>query len=91
MKTLLEFILQYVGFLYLDPKYRITDSTTRGLPDIDASVSFSFLLVQLAFAMLNPLIGLWNLHSIGQFSLQRKLRQRSKSPGTNLNSQVLSS
>jgi hypothetical protein len=41
MTTLLEFILQYVGFLYLDPKYRITDSTTRGLPDIDASVSFS--------------------------------------------------
>ena|ERR1700761_1668294 len=41
MKTLLEFILQYVGFLYLDPKYRITDSTTRGLPEIDASVSFT--------------------------------------------------
>lgn len=41
MKTLLEFIVHYVGFLYLDPKYRITDSSTRGLADIDASISFS--------------------------------------------------
>lgn len=41
MKTLLEFIAQYVGFLYLNQDYRITDSSTRGLPDIDASVSFS--------------------------------------------------
>lgn len=41
MKTLLEFIVQYVGFLYLNPKYRITDSSTRGLADIDASISFS--------------------------------------------------
>lgn len=41
MKTLLEFIVRYVGFLYLNPRYSITDSTTRGLADIDASISFS--------------------------------------------------
>lgn len=41
MKTLLEFIVQYAGFLYLDPRYRITDSSTRGLTDIDASISFT--------------------------------------------------
>lgn len=41
MKTLLEFIIQYAGFLYLDPRYRITDSSTRGIPEIDASISFS--------------------------------------------------
>ncbi|OBB96608.1 hypothetical protein [Mycobacterium sp. 852002-40037_SCH5390672] len=41
MKALLEFIVQYVSFLYLDPRYRITDSSTRGLADIDASISFS--------------------------------------------------
>ncbi|UXA07221.1 hypothetical protein KXD96_03415 [Mycobacterium sp. SMC-2] len=41
MKTLLEFILQYVGFLYLNPEYRITDSSNRGLADIDASISFT--------------------------------------------------
>ena len=41
MKTLLEFIVQYVGFLYLNPRYRVTDSSTRGLADIDASISFS--------------------------------------------------
>ena len=41
MKTLLEFIVQYSGFLYLDPRYRITDSSTRGLADIDASISFT--------------------------------------------------
>ncbi|MEE2851228.1 MAG: hypothetical protein VX424_01040 [Actinomycetota bacterium] len=41
MKTLLEFIVHYAGFLYLNPRYRITDSSTRGLEDIDASISFS--------------------------------------------------
>ncbi|TAM62942.1 hypothetical protein [Mycobacterium sp.] len=41
MKTLLEFIVQYVGVLYLNPKYRITDSSNRGLADIDASISFT--------------------------------------------------
>jgi hypothetical protein len=41
MKTLLEFILQYGEFLHLNPEYRITDSKTRGLADIDASISFT--------------------------------------------------
>lgn len=41
MKMLLEFIVQYVGILYLNPKYRITDSSNRGLADIDASISFT--------------------------------------------------
>ena len=41
MKTLLVFVVQYVGFLYLNPTYRITDSSTRGLADIDASMSFT--------------------------------------------------
>jgi hypothetical protein len=41
MKTLLEFIVDYVSFLYLNPRYRITDSSNRGLVDIDASISFS--------------------------------------------------
>lgn len=41
MKTLLEFIVQYAGLLYLNPNYRIIDSSTRGLTDIDASVSFA--------------------------------------------------
>lgn len=41
MKTLLEFIIRYVGVLYLNPEYRITDSSNRGLADIDASVSFT--------------------------------------------------
>jgi hypothetical protein len=37
VKKLLKFIAQYVGFLYLNPEYRITDSSSRGLGDIDAS------------------------------------------------------
>ena len=41
MKTLLEFIIQYAQILYLNPAYRFTDSRTRGLADIDASVSIS--------------------------------------------------
>lgn len=41
MKTLLEFIVHNVGFLYLDPRYKIADSSTRGLQYIDASLSFS--------------------------------------------------
>lgn len=41
MKTLLEFIVRYGSFLYLNPKYRITDSSNRGLAEIDASISFS--------------------------------------------------
>ncbi|HWX99573.1 MAG TPA: hypothetical protein VNY55_06760 [Mycobacterium sp.] len=30
MRVLLEFLLKYLDFLYLDPRYRITDSKTRG-------------------------------------------------------------
>jgi hypothetical protein len=30
MRTLLEFYLKHFGFLYLDPRYRITDSKTGG-------------------------------------------------------------
>jgi hypothetical protein len=41
MRLLLEFIARYVGFLYLDPKYRIIDSSNRGLSDIDASITFA--------------------------------------------------
>jgi len=39
MKTLLEFFLLHFAFLYLDPNYRITDSTTSGNPSINASLS----------------------------------------------------
>ncbi|BBU24753.1 hypothetical protein [Mycobacterium xenopi] len=38
MKALLEYFLAYFEFLYLDPRYRITDSSTRGLAAIDASL-----------------------------------------------------
>ncbi|OBG64044.1 hypothetical protein A9X05_07955 [Mycobacterium sp. E3298] len=41
MKALLEFIMQHAGFLYLNPEYRITNSNTRGLADIDASITFT--------------------------------------------------
>lgn len=41
MKTLLEFIIQYVDFLYLNPAYRFTNSRNRGLADIDASISLT--------------------------------------------------
>jgi hypothetical protein len=41
VKSTLEFILQHVAFLYLNPEYRITDSNSRGLADIDASMSFT--------------------------------------------------
>jgi hypothetical protein len=41
VKKLLEFIVQYVEFPYLNPEYRITDSSTRGVSGIDASVSFT--------------------------------------------------
>jgi hypothetical protein len=40
-KTLREFIDRYAQVLYLNPAYRFTDSRTRGLADIDASVSIS--------------------------------------------------
>lgn len=41
MKALLTFIIRHVGFLYLNPRYRITDSSSRSLADIDASISFT--------------------------------------------------
>jgi hypothetical protein len=41
MKTLLQFIIQYAEFLYLNPAYRFTDSKNRGLADIDASISLT--------------------------------------------------
>lgn len=41
MKTLLEFFLHYFDFLYLDPRYRVTDSTTSGNPTINASLTLT--------------------------------------------------
>ena len=38
MKKLLELYLRYFDFLYLDPRYRITDSITSGNPMINASL-----------------------------------------------------
>lgn len=41
MKTLLEFFAEHFGFLYLDPRYRITDSRTSGAPTIDAGLTLT--------------------------------------------------
>ena len=41
MKTLLEFIIKHIEFLYLNPSYRFTDSNNRGLADIDASIALT--------------------------------------------------
>ena len=38
MKALLEFLLRYLDFFYLDPRYRITNSTTSGVANINASL-----------------------------------------------------
>jgi hypothetical protein len=38
MKYLLEVFLKYFDFLYLDPRYHITNSSTSGAPDIDAQI-----------------------------------------------------
>ncbi len=38
MKTLLEYFLRYFDILYLDPRYRITDSSTSGVANNDASL-----------------------------------------------------
>jgi len=35
---LLEYLLKYLGFLYLDPRYRITDSSSTGSPTENASL-----------------------------------------------------
>lgn len=41
MKSLLEFFLYYFDFLYLDPRYHVTDSTTSGDPLINASLTLT--------------------------------------------------
>lgn len=41
MKTLLEFYLQYLDFIYLDPKYRITNSKTTGSATINAALTLA--------------------------------------------------
>lgn len=41
MKTLLEFYLRYFDFLYLDPRYRITNSRTAGVAAINASLTLT--------------------------------------------------
>ena len=41
MKTLLEYFLNYFDMLYLDPQYRITNSSSRGYPTIDASIQLT--------------------------------------------------
>src|ERR1700679_399108 len=38
MKTLLEFFIEYFDFLYLDARYRITDSSTSGAATINAGL-----------------------------------------------------
>lgn len=38
MKTLLEYFLRYFDLLYLDPRYRITDSSTGGVASNNASL-----------------------------------------------------
>lgn len=45
MTTLLRFYLQYLDFLYLDPRYHITDSATSGNPTINASLTVTGPLV----------------------------------------------
>ncbi|GAB5010660.1 hypothetical protein JHV666_27380 [Mycobacterium avium subsp. hominissuis] len=41
MTTLLEFLLKHFDFLYLDPRYRITDSSTTGVATSGASLTLS--------------------------------------------------
>lgn len=41
MKTLLEFFIENFGFLYVDPRYRITDSVTSGIPTINAGLNLT--------------------------------------------------
>lgn len=41
MTTLLEFFLKYLDFFYLDPRYRITDSSTTGVATNDASLTLT--------------------------------------------------
>jgi hypothetical protein len=41
MRILLQFFLEYLEVLYLNPKYRFTNSANRGLADIDASITMT--------------------------------------------------
>jgi hypothetical protein len=41
MKTLLKFVIEYFDFLYLDARYRITDSSTSGVATIDAGLNLT--------------------------------------------------
>jgi hypothetical protein len=41
MKTLLEFYLEYFEFLYLDSRYRITNSSTSGFATTNASLTLT--------------------------------------------------
>ena len=41
MKTLLEYFLRNFDFLYLDPSYRITDSSNAGIATINASLTLT--------------------------------------------------
>ena len=41
MKTLLEFYLRYLDFIYLDPEYRITNSKTTGSETINAALTLT--------------------------------------------------
>jgi hypothetical protein len=41
MRLLLQFILEYLDVLYLNPRYRFTNSANRGLADIDASITMT--------------------------------------------------
>lgn len=41
MKTLLEFFIKHFDFLYLDARYRITDSKTSGVATIDAGLTLT--------------------------------------------------
>ena len=41
MTTLLEFFLNYLDFLYLDPRFRITDSSTSGAATNNASLTLT--------------------------------------------------
>lgn len=41
MKTLAEFLIANFVFLYLDPRYRITDSSTSGVATIDAGLTLT--------------------------------------------------
>lgn len=41
MKTLLAFLYNNLDFLYLNPQYRITDSSTDGNQTVNAGIQFS--------------------------------------------------